>query len=232
MKLGIISDIHGNYFALKQVLDTLHQAGCTSILCLGDVTGYYSMVNECIGLLRAESVFSLKGNHDSYLLGEGQCPRSNSVNRCIAYQKEVITPDNLAWLAALKPQYRGADYAAVHGGWRDPLDEYIDRFDFAAAAAMLPDCRMFLSGHTHIQTLQTQDGITYCNPGSVGQPRDHDPRAAYAILEDGEITLGRVAYDIDATVEQMRLAGFTEYFYQNLYYGCKIGEYRGDAGTT
>lgn len=65
---------------------------------------------------------------------------------------------------------------------------------------------MFLSGHTHIQTLQIQDGITYCNPGSVGQPRDHDPRAAYAILEDGEITLGRVAYDIDATAEQMRLA--------------------------
>lgn len=232
MKLGIISDIHGNYFALKQVLDTLRRAGCGSILCLGDVTGYYSMVNECIDLLRAESVFCLKGNHDSYLLGEGQCPRSNSVNRCIAYQKEVITRDNLEWLATLKPQYTTADFAAVHGGWNDPLDEYIRQFDFAAAESCMPNCKLFLSGHSHIQTLQTCGGITYCNPGSVGQPRDHDPRAAYAILEDGEITLGRVEYDIDATAEQMRRAGFTEYFYQNLYFGCKIGEYRGDPGTT
>lgn len=224
MKLGIISDIHGNYFALKQVLSALHQANCDSVICLGDISGYYSMVNECIDLIRTEGIISIKGNHDSYLLGESSCPRSNTVNRCISYQRSVISKKNLDWLASLKPTYTTQLYSAVHGGWNDPLDEYIYQFDFSAAMNSMPDCKLFISGHTHIQTLQSQNGITYCNPGSVGQPRDHDPRAAFAILENNEIQLRRVCYDIDSIAEHMRQSGFSDYYYKNLYSGSKIGQ--------
>lgn len=222
--IGIISDIHGNYPALQQVLRELRTRGCGRIYCLGDTAGYYSMVNECIDLLRRADVITLKGNHDSYLLGEAVCPRSRSVNQCIAYQRSIVTPENLRWLAALRPALTTPRFSAVHGGWHDHLDEYITHFDFNDPDALETGARVFLSGHTHVQTLEGKNGLLYCNPGSVGQPRDRDPRAAYAILDDSGITLGRVAYDIDETADQMRRAGFSNYFYKNLYSGCKIGE--------
>ena len=89
MRLGVISDIHGNYPALKQVIIELHKLNCDKIICLGDVAGYYSMINECVDLLRKEKIVCIKGNHDSYLMGEGSCPRSNSVNRCFEFQKSM-----------------------------------------------------------------------------------------------------------------------------------------------
>lgn len=224
MKLGIISDVHGNYPALCAVMEELRKAKCSEILCLGDVSGYYSMVNECMDLLRRENVVCLKGNHDSYLLGEGECPRSNSVNRCIAYQKSILSAENLRWLATLQPALETRDFSAVHGGWTDPVDEYIGQFDFSHAREHMPGVKLFLSGHTHIQTLQKEGDMVYCNPGSVGQPRDHDPRAAYAILDGTELTIHRVQYDIDAIAAHMEQAGFTDYYYRNLYHGKKIGE--------
>lgn len=223
--IGIISDIHGNFPALRQVLQELRACGCSEIYCLGDVAGYYSMVNECIDLLRRKRIFTLQGNHDSYLSGDSSCPRSQSANDCISYQKKVIIPENFRWLTSLCSTLTTPQFNAVHGGWHDNLDEYIIHFDFDDPTVLGTGDRVFLSGHTHIQTLQEKNGILYCNPGSVGQPRDRDPRAAYAMLNDGKITLGRVAYDIDETAEYMRRAGFSDYYYKNLYLGCKIGEY-------
>lgn len=223
--IGFLSDVHGNYYALERVMDALYTLGCTRIYCLGDVSGYYSMVNECIDLLRAKDVFCLKGNHDSYLLGESACPRSHSVNDCIAYQKRIITKDNLAWLATLRPSLTTEVFQAVHGGWNDPIEEYIRSFDFDAAKARNSGCKLFLSGHTHVQKLEQKEDMTYCNPGSVGQPRDYDWRAGFAVLEDdGRVTLHRIEYDVDSTAAAMQTAGFNEYYYRNLYHGCKIGE--------
>jgi len=224
MKLGIISDVHGNYPALSQVIYELRNHECDRIICLGDVCGYYSMINECIALLRKENVITLKGNHDSYLLGESVCPRSNSVNRCITYQQSIITEENKSWIQRLIPNMKTDKFYAVHGGWRDFLDEYIEEFDFQYARNNMPETKIFFSGHTHKQLLAIDKEITYCNPGSVGQPRDYDPRAAYAILEDNCISLYRVAYNIDEIAEHMLEAGFSDYFFCNLYYGAKIGE--------
>ena len=224
MKLGVISDIHGNFPALQAVMEELEAMQCDKILCLGDVSGYYAQINECIDLLRQKQVITLKGNHDSYLLGESMCPRSNSVNRCIAYQKNVITADNLRWIASLSPKLQWGNLCAVHGGWNDPLDEYVSQFDFEKITPQYPQCRIFLSGHTHIPALQRQNNIVYLNPGAVGQPRNYDACAAFAVIDNGAASLHRVAYDIDETALHMRLAGFDEYFYKNLYYGCKIGQ--------
>ena len=180
--------------------------------------------DECIDIIRNEKICCIKGNHDSYLLGERSCLRSNSVNRCIEYQKKVITKDNYRWLASLPVELKTKEFYAVHGGWNDPIDEYIEHFDFAWVAEKIPGYQLFISGHTHIPKMEINGNITYCNPGSVGQPRDYDARAAFAIMEDGVITLKRVAYDIDVIAKNMFQAGFNDYFYSNLYYGCKIGE--------
>lgn len=223
LPVGIFSDIHGNFFALKQVIACLKEKGCREMYCLGDVSGYYSMINECIELLRQEHVVTLKGNHDSYLLGETECPRSRSANDCIKYQRRIIRPDNMEWLSKLLPYLHTSRFDAVHGGWNDPLDEYIQSFDFEEGKKR--GGALFFSGHTHVQKIEQKYGITYCNPGSVGQPRDYDWRAACAVLyDDDTVKLSRVEYDVDLTADAMKNAGFDSYYYRNLYYGCKIGE--------
>lgn len=224
MKIGVISDIHGNFAALQAVISVLDSLPCDKILCLGDVCGYYSQINECINLLKQKQVITIKGNHDSYLSGESICSRSDSVNRCIAYQRNVITADNLQWIANLPLRLLCSDLCAVHGGWNHPLDEYVSQFDFEKIPPQYPRSRIFLSGHTHIPALHQKHNILYLNPGSVGQPRNYDARAAFAIIDNGTVSLHRVTYDIEQTVQHMRSAGFDEYFYKNLYYGCKIGQ--------
>lgn len=224
MRTGVISDIHGNYSALQQVMRELEKLRCDEIICLGDVVGYYPMVNACIDLIQRNGIRCLEGNHETFLLGLASCGRSRSVNQCIEYQKKVITPENLQWIAGLAPELRTERFFAVHGGWDDPVDEYVVDFDFDKLLQRFPGCKLFLSGHTHIQKIQRQGDCVYFNPGSVGQPRDHDPRAAFGIIDDGEVRLFRTAYDIDRTARVMADAGFPEYFYSNLYYGLKIGE--------
>ncbi len=212
MKLGLISDIHGNYEALKAVLGELDRRGVDEILCLGDVVGYYPQINECCEELRARKVSSLMGNHDWYLCGGGFCPRSQSVNDCLAYQRQLITAENLNWLGGLRTHARVGDLKLVHGGWCDPLDEYLTEPSEEYFTRVVGS--IFASGHTHMQALHRWKGKTYCNPGSVGQPRDGDPRAAFAIF-DGEFHLLRVAYEMEPVFGLMATLGFSDY-----YYGC------------
>ena len=222
--LAILSDIHGNYPALQAVLEDMRKYPITDIICLGDICGYYAMVNECIDCLRSHNIVSLKGNHDYYLLGELQCERSKTVTKCIEFQKKVITKGNLDWLKTLHCQRETPIYAAVHGGWKDPIDEYIlGDFDFTYVKRQYPSLHVFLSGHTHIPTIQTKDKDIYCNPGAVGQPRDYDARASYAIYDGQKMEIHRVAYNIDEICQVMKDKGFDAYTYENLYHGVKIG---------
>jgi len=114
----------------------------------------------------------------------------------------------------------------VHGGWRDPVDEYLEHVSPSYFEG-LPG-RWFFSGHTHVATVCACGDKVYCNPGSVGQPRDGDARAAYAVYDHGKTTLRRVAYDVDAIAREMESAGFETYYYENLYAGTRIGGGRSD----
>lgn len=221
--IAIISDIHGNYPALSAVLQEIDKMKCSQILSLGDVCGYYCMVNECIEELRKRSVVNILGNHDSYILGYGACPRSTTVNDCIEYQKQNITSDNLEYVANSIELSDTEHFSARHGGWINPLDEYISTFDFNIAANY--PCKLFCSGHTHIQNMQKQNEITYFNPGSVGQPRDGDPRSAFAVIDGDDVKLFRVKYDINSIAEKMKSTGFEERIYSCLYEGQRIKTY-------
>ena len=218
MKTAFISDIHGNYEALKSVLSELDKQGVSSVYCAGDIVGYYSQINECCHELRERGILSVMGNHDWYMAGGGFCLRSRSVNDCLAYQRKIIEADHLEWLRTLPVQMCIGDIQMVHGGWADPIDEYLkpteDYFERVLGS-------VFVSGHTHIQSVQRFGDTLYCNPGSVGQPRDGDPRAAFAIYEKGEFTLHRVEYDIQKVFDLMQVAGFNDYYYGGLKTGAR-----------
>jgi len=219
--IAILADVHGNYPALRAVLTDLERRGCDRIVSLGDVAGYYCLVNECIDALRDRQVPHLMGNHDHYLVAGTRCPRSRSANACLDYQRAAVTPERMRFLAAAPLTLQWGELSMVHGGWRNPLDEYLTAPD-AAYFAGLPG-RFFFSGHTHVQVLTPVGEKWYCNPGSVGQPRDGDPRAGYAVFADGAVELVRVAYDVDEIAVAMRRAGFAEPFFRNLYTGTRIG---------
>lgn len=218
--IGIISDIHGNYAALSAVLAALDAAEIETILCLGDVMGYYPEVNECCSTLRQRNIHTLLGNHDWYITTGASCPRSDSANRCLDYQRRIIERDHLDWLKTLSPAAIFESLHLAHGGWRDALDEYVRPSENYFRGL---EGNFFVSGHTHVPCLWRKDGMSYCNPGAVGQPRDGDPRASYALWDGRVFALHRVEYDISATQAAMRKAGFPAYFYENLNTGARIG---------
>lgn len=220
--IGVLSDVHGNYPALIAVLDEMDRAGCDRILSLGDVAGYYCMVNECIEELRKRSVLNVLGNHDSYIVNHGRCPRSGTVNYCLDYQRRILKPENLQWLCQSVPFIKENGMWLVHGGWNDFVDEYVSDFSFVDDAS---DSKLFISGHTHIQKEVTGRYAKYYNPGSVGQPRDHLPTAGYLLIDDsGKVTLKRTEYDIDWIAAEMDRAGFQKRVTSCLYRGTRIGE--------
>ncbi len=216
MKTAFISDIHGNFEALKAVLSELDRLGISKVYCAGDIVGYYSQINECCNELRARGIPSVMGNHDWYMAGSGFCHRSRSVNDCLAYQRNVIEKDNLNWLKNLPVQIRAGDVQIVHGGWADPIDEYLKP---AEEYFQRVEGAVFVSGHTHVQLLRTFGNKIYCNPGSVGQPRDGDPRAAFAVYDGKDFELHRVEYDMQKVFDLMEAAGFNDYYYGGLKTG-------------
>jgi len=175
-------------------------------------------------MLRDVQARNIIGNHDRYIIDGTECPRSRSANACLAYQKRVITEANRAWLAASVATIETDEASFVHGGWRDPEDEYLYTINADYFAPL--DARYFFCGHTHVQChVRFKNRKVFTNPGSVGQPRDGDPRAAYALFDEtsGEVILRRVTYEIDRVATKMQSLGFDAYFYENLYRGSRIG---------
>lgn len=219
--LAVISDVHGNYPALQAVLAELDMINCEKIIFLGDVAGYYCMINECIVALRERNVLHVMGNHDYYLISDGACPRSNTANICLNYQKRILTARNRQWLTESTGMICSQNACFMHGGLQDPLDEYL--YDVDESYFSQRNEQFFFSGHTHIQELIYFSEKVYCNPGSVGQPRDGDPRAAFALFSGERIEIRRVPYDIQSISSEMNKAGFDSYFYSNLFSGSRIG---------
>ncbi len=220
--IAVISDIHGNLPALQAVLEKIDSLNCQRIISLGDITGYYAQPSECLKLLMDRDAIQLLGNHDQYLVEGTGCPRSKTVTDLLIHQSRVVTSEQVEYLSGLSSRYDEGNASFVHGGWDDPADQYI----YKVEQQLFPDgYEFFFSGHTHVQCqFQLADNKVYCNPGSVGQPRDGDPRAAFAVFKGDSIELYRVEYDIDRAVKAMQDAGYNqERLWEGLYKGMQIG---------
>jgi len=219
--IAVLSDIHGNLPALRAVLHAADQLGCNRIISLGDVTGYYAEPGKCLDLLMERDAIQLLGNHDEYLVSGTGCPRSRMVSGLLEHQRKAVTDEHITFMSSLASRYDEGDNSFVHGGWKNPLDQYL----YKISSDIFPDeGKRFFSGHTHVQVLAELDGKIYCNPGAVGQPRDGDARAAFATLNNDTVCLHRVEYDIDETVHAMKQAGYIEAkLWENLYIGAQVG---------
>ena len=241
MKVLIISDIHGNRTALEAVLEDATEVD--GVWCLGDIIGYGPDPNDCVSIIRdLPNLICLRGNHDSAVIGLTEKVKFNySAQRVLEWTDEQLNPVHRQYLQSLSPQAEVDDVTLVHASPRDPIWEYI--MDVYTATAnfdyfMTPYCFV---GHSHLpvmynikngKELATVNFVfpgeqtrlpkkTIVNPGSVGQPRDHDPRAAYTIFDTKEKTWAqhRVLYDVADVQERMTLAGLPTEYIQRLELG-------------
>ena len=244
MKILLLSDIHSNLVALETVLAAApaHDA----VWCLGDIVGYGPAPNECIERLRGLSVRSLAGNHDWAVLDKLDIADFNhNAQQAVLWTQDVLKPENRDWLAELPERQDLPDdnLTLVHGSPRYPIWEYIMTAGIAAENMSYFDTPVCLYGHTHVPMLYSTEeqggrvrqeylypgdplapaplGKSLINPGSVGQPRDRDPRASFALLDlDARtFTLYRVEYDIAATQAAMARAGLPRPLIERLSYG-------------
>jgi diadenosine tetraphosphatase ApaH/serine/threonine PP2A family protein phosphatase len=227
MRIAVLSDIHSNIIALDAVLAALGPVD--AIWQLGDVVGYGPDPDGVVARLIEVGAVGVRGNHDAAAVGADEAEHFNvDARKAIEWTRRVIRPATTAYLEALPERLLEADFTLVHGSPRAPLWEYVTSTPVARAnlAAIATTC--CLHGHTHIpavfrdddgaiELIAPRDGSSLAldqrrvllNPGSVGQPRDGDPRAAYALYdtEARTFTVHRVEYDIAATQALMEAAG-------------------------
>ncbi len=227
MRLLIISDIHANLTALEAVLQDC-EGEWEQIWFLGDLVGYGPDPDECAARLRQLDHLSLSGNHDWAVLGRLDINAFNNDARyAIEWTQKAISAETRAFLESLPPNQPQPVFTLAHGSPRHPVWEYILDEDIARENFSHFETPFCLVGHTHIpviyEQLPSNQVVAYIpgnnqplqldpnmrliiNPGSVGQPRDSDPRAAYALLNTTTLVweFRRVAYDVAATQARMR----------------------------
>ncbi len=227
MRIAVLSDIHANLPALDAVL--AHAGEVDAIWHLGDVVGYGPDPDGVVGRLGEIGAIGVRGNHDAAACGGSEIEWFNpDARRAMEWTRAAIAPATLDWLTALPERLVMDGFELVHGSPREPLWEYVTSKDVARDNLAALTVQIGLHGHTHVPVAWVEDGggvqlvrgrrgsslelagrRALLNPGSVGQPRDGDPDAAYAILdpEAGRISWHRVAYDIAGVQDAMRDAG-------------------------
>ena len=235
MRTGILADIHSNVVALDAVLE--HAAGedIGRWFCLGDVIGYGPDPGPCLARLREIGAVSVQGNHEAAYLGLETGPFNRIADAAIQYCRRILTPEERSQVEEFADTLsEGTDLGFVHGSIFD-RDEYLfQRSQMVATLSAQPTWITFF-GHTHQQLLfdgetlvggpasvELDRGERYIvNPGSVGQPRDGDPRAAYAWIdtETDELELLRVAYDVQEVVRRVENVGLPSYLGERLFQG-------------
>ena len=227
MRVVVLSDIHSNSPALEAVLEAV--APYDRLWVLGDIVGYGPDPDAVVARLREEDVVAVAGNHDAAAIGSLSTRTFNGLAReAVEWTVETIHDDTRAWLSALPHQRIEEDFTLVHGSPRDPLWEYVFSVSVARANFEVLETDRCLVGHTHhqltfrhdgrdVEGLSASDGARLIlderrcilNPGSVGQPRDGDPRACAMTIEttSGQVDWLRVEYPIEVTQRAMHDRG-------------------------
>jgi predicted phosphodiesterase len=232
MRVAVVSDIHSNLHALDAVLAAIEAEAPDELWCLGDLVGYGPRPNECCAAIAERADLCLAGNHDLAVRGTIDLEEFGGDAAVAAgWTREVLEPEAQAILERLAPEGASHGIALYHGSARDPIWEYVLDDESARATLELAGTPLVLVGHSHVALLVVGsgdeldggvaaagtelelDGVqALLNPGSVGQPRDGDPRAAYLLLDldARRASFRRVDYDIERTQREMREAGLPE----------------------
>ncbi len=265
MRCAIISDVHGNLDALEAVLaDASAQGAVDQLWCLGDLVGYGPEPNECVSLLRERGATCVAGNHDWAAIGKMDTADFNpEATEAAVWTGQRLTEENRAYLDGLPETLlagEAGEFTLAHGSPREPIWEYLTHVSVARLNFDYFQTPYCLVGHTHVplifqrpessekspqyRTVVPSAGTPFAlgsqrlivNPGSVGQPRDGDAKAAYMLYDTGSgkgggkakgekveiggtLTLRRVAYPIAAVQEKMRSAGLPPRLVLRLTYG-------------
>lgn len=213
MKLGLISDIHGNLPALEAVLNDMPSVD--DVICAGDIVGYNPWPAECVQRVRDVCSVVVQGNHDRHIDNPDGFLANQLAQAGLTFANDQLNSEQIHWLAGLPPrtEFANGQYQLAHSH-PDPekLDAYVRPADFARLRPYLDAYEGIVVGHTHIQHQAVIDGRLICNPGSVGQPRDGDPDAAYAVLDvkNSDVEMRRVKYDIDSVISRVEEVGLPD----------------------
>jgi len=227
MKVGIVSDIHSNLAAFKAVLKDMPKVD--TVICAGDLVGYGAEPNEVVKLARAKKIKSVMGNHDRAVVINDARGLNDRAAAAIAWTSKKLTRENKSYLFSLPThlelEFGGQSVYLVHGSPRNPLDEYVFP-DFSNRDLVNVirgvESDIIVLGHTHVPMKRMILGKNVVNSGSVGQPRDRDKRASYAVINFGKetsVAFWRVDYDIAATAEKIKAAGLPEELATRLFFG-------------
>jgi putative phosphoesterase len=214
MRILLIADIHGNWPALQAIREPYD-----CCLFAGDLVDYGPQPGPCLEWVRRHVRYSVRGNHDHALAQRAVTNGRNGLKYLTAVTRhltqQLLSAEQVRYLASRPVSQMvtlgGARFLVVHGTPRDPLDEYAPADpELWSRRLRGVDADFVVVGHTHLPYVLTVQGCTVINPGSVGQPRDGDPRACYAIWEDGKVELKRVSYALDELVRQIQLSPLPE----------------------
>ena len=242
MLVAIVSDIHGNRHAFETVLEAVGRADVAETWCLGDVVGYGADPDACVALAREHCDRWLAGNHDLAVTGGiSIADFSRGAAAAARWTIEHIDPAAKEWLASLEASGSADGIGLYHGSPRDPVWEYVLSNAAADASMETAPERICCIGHSHValafhrppggrtagapreagDAVDLRAGHWLLNPGSVGHPRDADPRAAWLLLdtEAGTAEWRREPYDIDGAAAAIRAAGLPESLAQRLSHG-------------
>jgi predicted phosphodiesterase len=242
MPIAIVSDIHGNRHAFEAVLDAIAASRCQQVWCLGDLVGYGAEPDGCVELARRHTKICLAGNHDLGVCGVLALEQfSRGAALAAQWTRDTITENTRQFLESLEPTNLEQDVGLYHASPRDPVWEYVLSPLQAELCLDVQDHRVCLIGHSHValsfcraagaaatgetRAADTELDLTHgewlINPGSVGQPRDGDPRAAWLELdlESEAAVYRRVEYDIDGAAGAIRAAHLPGSLADRLAYG-------------
>ena len=242
MRIAVVSDIHGNRQAFEAVLDAIEESDCEELWCLGDLVGYGADPDACVTLARDHAAICLAGNHDLGVIGALPLEEfSRGAALAATWTQETITAETRGYLERLEPSKLDEPVGLYHASPRDPVWEYVLSPLQAELCLDVQQQRTSLIGHSHValsfsrfpgspatgqtrtadEELDLSTGEWLVNPGSVGQPRDGDPRAAWLELdlEDWHAIYRRTDYDIAGAAAAIRAARLPDSLAERLQYG-------------
>jgi predicted phosphodiesterase len=242
MKVAVISDIHANRHAFEATLDAIAESDAAELWCLGDLVGYGAEPDACVELAREHAAVCLAGNHDLAVTGEIALDEfSRGASMAAQWTREVIAPENLEFLKGLSPRGEEEAVGLFHASPRDPVWEYVLSALLAELCLDAQGQRISLIGHSHVALsfvrhdgelatgeprragtqLDLAEGEWLLNPGSVGQPRDGDPRASWLLLDldSMAVSFQRADYDVAGAAAAIRAARLPDSLAERLEYG-------------